>query len=466
MPFGEILGVGLGAIGGIMDIAGGRKTEKKAAKDMQPWLDRLSQSYDLGMDLFMGGLDDTSYREQLLFDYAFRDKARGEDLADMYRRFVEEDRGQLRNERGYDIQRQSLLDSMSALQRNFEISQLSRANDVARSERDFAVSDYERARRQAESERQWEIDQLNYNRNLASQERDSDLQMLQRAQQMSQQERDYQMGQQQDILSLVSQLSNELEQARAKVGEYIPAQMFTMEDVEKEAARRSQSYQAQVDRAADRVASINEADLIRRGVDSSTIADDKRAEITARLAEEYQKAYDRSFDEAMQYITGAQGMENQNYAQRNTERSNLLNEVMQMYQPGINTRMQLPDLVSAIGPMMPARSGIVNGNVNSANVGPNMNIGTGFVGGNISSGVGPNMQPRSATGFQSVGNYNYNLNLPGSTRFNAGADLITKAPETALGVYENRWNAGREQQKSGAGGLGGAIAGIGKAFGF
>ena len=100
----------------------------------------------------------------------------------------------------------------------------------------------------------------------------------------------------------------------------------TQAEIDAQTAQFTQDYMGDVDRAADRVASVNEANLIRRGIDESTPRTARRAEVAERIAGEYNQARRRAANDALAYVTGSSKAQSDSIANLMAQRKGILGE--------------------------------------------------------------------------------------------------------------------------------------------
>lgn len=128
------------------------------------------------------------------------------------------------------------------------------------------------------------------------------------------------------ILQQTGDYRNALIQAQQAMGAY-GGSYFDPVELEAETGRRFAIYEDQVNRAIDRVASVEAADRIRSGMDASTLAVDERAAMADQAARAMQDAYARARDEALQYISGVKAQEYLGMDQMAKQRAGALAEI-------------------------------------------------------------------------------------------------------------------------------------------
>ena len=329
---------------------------------------------------------------------------------------------QLLKERQDQYERQIALDKEAARQREFQLNQLLQNQDLAQEERDFAIRQLEEAKAVASGERDDDMRRFYEERAQKEIERDFLIGEYQNSQAIRQQERDQELAMRNQILAQVYGLQDTLRATESGL-QYVPdVPVVTEDQIAAEIQRRTSENISAVDRAADRVASINEADLIRGGVDLSTPGNARRGDVAARLAQEYQNATKRAYDDAMSYISGKQNMYATDIANILKSRQAQLEEASGIAGAGIDTMLRLPQLTSAdnfnLAQIIP--SSVYTRNISSANdfrapvdirsgIYDSINVGPGMSNYNVASSA-------ASTAFSQLPSSMYNastLNIPG-----------------------------------------------------
>lgn len=313
---------------------------------------------------------------------------------------------------------------ISEQERQFAIQQLEEAQRIAAGERDEEMRRFYEDRARAEAEREFAIEEMRRHQQIAAQERADDMQRYldtrgtmrdERAEAMgllrdardtaSQERREDQAqfeqtrrtqelereflreqyenalrhaGQEQEmdlalrdrITGQIDNMGRALQEAQASFGPAPEMPQLSMADIDREIRRRGDAYQSDVDRAADRVASINEADLIRSGIGSSTTGTAARGDVAARLSQEYQNARNRAYDDALAYITGRTNALSANVGDQMQHRGSQLQEIMGVHGAGMDALLQMPGYTSvadAHGMAQMVPSAAYDRNIRSAN---------------------------------------------------------------------------------------------------
>lgn len=327
-------------------------------------------------------------------------------------------RDQLMAERRETIERQIIEDKAAAEQRQFQLEQYLQNRDLAQEERDFAIQQLNEAKAVASGERDEDKRRLLEDRARAEIERDFLISEYQNAQGQYAQERADQVAFRDMLMSRLDGVRDST-QAFAEAQGYIPEiQQITDREINAEINRRTDQYQSDVDRAAEKVISMTEGDLYRRGMQDSTIANRTRGDVAGRLADEYETARSRAYDDAMKYISGKQTMMATDVNNIMNRRKYLVDENTNLETLGLNQMMQMPSMVGSAtggyGLMSSIPSGIYDRALSSANdyTAP-VSIGTGIYDANymnIGNGLAGYMNPQSAASnaFFNVGSSVFN----------------------------------------------------------
>ena len=304
-----------------------------------------------------------------------------------YRRMLEQqNRSQLAMERQFQMGEYAKNSEQIKSEREYMISRQVMADQEAAKQRQFQLEEYLQNKSLAASERQQALDALAEAKSIAKGERDDDLRRFYENQQQRLSERDYAMRQYQTmqdrmvgerqfdiqarnkVEGRLDDLYQTMQRTRTGLGDMPTVRQFTEADFANEEARRRDLALKLVDRAADKVASINEANLIRSGIDSGSAGVNKRGEITAQISDLYERAALSARDDALRYITGVQGSLYAGFDKELARRAAALGEVGGVESTGIQQLMQLKDPRSAVDfNFMQTPSGVYDRAIQSGN---------------------------------------------------------------------------------------------------
>lgn len=362
MSFSAILGVASLA----SSFFGAKDAKKQASRDSKIYYQLQSRQLDQAQQLMDAQAADREYirmREEL--DRQIAESERGYQVST-----VNDYLSSLQGERQYIIDRQLASDKQAAQQRSFQLQQLIKNQQISAAERQFAQAELAKAQQIAAGERDEELSRLYEDRLTAQQEREFMLGQFSELKDIAASERQTDLDLREQIMSQITGLTEALQRTQSDLG-YVPQiEQITPEMIDAERRRRESQYVGDVDRAATRVASVNEADLIRSGMDASSPAVARRGEITARIADEYRTARQRAYDDALAYISGKSETMNNNVSAIMNRRGSLLDETAGVYGAGIDQMINLPQLQSQIPAYDFATrigTGIYDKNVRSAN---------------------------------------------------------------------------------------------------
>lgn len=306
-------------------------------------------------------------------------------------------RAQQEEERQYALNRQVQLDRDAARTQAMQIEEMLRNQQLTQDERQFAIDQLEQAQGIARGERDQDLLRFYEERQRRQMERNYQVAQYEQMRAMAQQERDTELQRRNQITGQIDNLRTNLSDAYNRLGPMPERPGITREEIDADARRREEIYMADVDRAADRVASVNEAEMIRGGVDEGTAATARRGDITERIAQEYNRARERARDEALRYITGVQGTLFNEYNAGMEERGQTLSEVGNVQGAGIQEMMQLPNLPSAqLQDYLNLQSGVYSRDVQSAgSYGVPVPVSSGVFQGQFGSGMANTLTPPS-----------------------------------------------------------------------
>jgi len=255
-------------------------------------------------------------------------------------------RAVLGEERQQEIARQIEMDREAARIQSMQIQQLLRNQQISADERRFAEEQLDYVKAVARGERDEDLQRYYTEQATAAAERDFMLDQLYSAQQQMGLDQERDLAIRERILAQTDNMQSELNRAFTEFGPMPEAPVVSAEDIENEVTRRQGEYQSDVDRAAKIASSQNEANLIRAGLDSSTPGTARRADVARELAQAYQNARQRAYDDALAYITGKQDTLLTGYGAEVGRRGQILDEIMGVNSAGMDTLMNMPNVRS------------------------------------------------------------------------------------------------------------------------
>ena len=300
-------------------------------------------------------------------------------------RMSQEYKEQLMQERRVEIERQIQQDKEAARLSQLRLERILKNEELAEDERAFAIQQLEQAKAVAGGERDEDMRRFLEEREAKKLEREFAMAEYTDSKMRADMERQDDLRMRDQIMASIFGLQNSLQQTQAGLGAVPMIDQISEADINAEFQNRFADYTADVDRAADKVASINEANLIRGGIDESTTGTDRRGEVASRLANEYQKARVRAQDDALKYITGMSSSMTNNINDIMKQRTGILSEDASVAGAGIDQLMRIPTPRGTADQVRYATSlptSIYNRNVSSANnFRAPVNVGSGIFSG-------------------------------------------------------------------------------------
>lgn len=467
--FSEVLGLGVNLLG----MGQANSNAKRQARLMERQIDGM-------LEISRGQLELQERNQDLIEE----DYARRVEIEQLNRALMEQEREwqlgeleyyreQLKDDQDRQIQRQLEMDREAAAIQAWRLEQLDWARDMAADERSYALEMLQEAKAIASGERDEQLKRFYEDRMKAATNRDWQVGQYESARRQARSEREFDLSERDMVTDRIMGLERSLEDALKRLGDPMELYRTTPEEIEGEYRRRASEYQSDVDRAATRVASIGEADLIRTGMDVSTTGTARRGEITERIAAAYQDARQRAYDDALAYIGGRQTTLNAPVGQDMERRSGVLREVANVTGAPIEALMsrsnpssELPayNIASLVG------SGILDRGISSANaysapmpIGSALIDGTGSYAPGISEyEVRTSLADPSYLNIMSAVFDPYSQNVPNPAAFGSNA---VSAGGAALSARSGMYGSAMDTAFAASRGLGASLRGLGAELG-
>lgn len=358
-----------------------RASERDFAIDqLYGYLDTLADERGYMLDR-QGAIDADAARNR---QFALEQMLRNQALSADERRFAIEqllyNRDIAANERDFSMDifrseadrfadRQALLDEDARRMQFDRMREADRNRELLQDERNFARELLADARSTADREAKADLDRFTTARDQRMDERDFLIDQYELSLMQAQREREEERMIRELQMRGADRLRDGLEDFASELG-YVPEIMkVTPEMIEEEARIRGDEYAADIDRAAQMVASSGQADLIRSGLDVSTTGDDLRGKIAARLGQEYEGARRRAYDDAVKYISGVANTTNSQVNAELDRRNAMMAEKAGILTSDLNILQNLRTLPSSVGAYQQAgniASGVYDRGVTSA----------------------------------------------------------------------------------------------------
>jgi len=311
--WGSIIGAGLSLYGSMQAKKGARGQERMSMEELkfkreQAEIDNLyrERAYQRSEQGFE--------REDEMFDYMMGYNKKNELAAQEYmnysRDLVQKDQNYRQQEQDYERYRIGKADTLAAAERARELEQFARDESTNAQERQLALDELEYVRQIAAGERDYDVkrfeeDQMRSELEYQKRVNDYETQMG-----MADKERQLEIDRQTKILGQANTLSREIEDTVYSFGDLERVKRYGEDDVDQFANEFYTGYLEDADRAADRLSSVNEADLIRRGVDDSTTGDSSRRRLLQeQLTPLYNNARIQARQDGMGYVNNLQNNE-------------------------------------------------------------------------------------------------------------------------------------------------------------
>jgi len=364
MAWAAALGLASSAFG-----AWSANKDAKAARAQQDYQFRKQQEMqETNLDM-MRGAQRTQEQENL---YQRQMEGYNRNMMAQERQFeldyLEKNRKHLLEDRQMDIDRQIEEDKEAARIQQWNLENYLKRSNIAKEEREWAMKQLEESKAIVKGERDEEMKRFKEDREIKRMEREYTVGEYEKASSQAYAERDESLKNRAEIMKRISGMQSSLEKAASGLGAIPEIEQLKKSDIDNEINRRSDLYQSDVDRAADKMASIGEAGLIRGGIDRSSSGLGVRGDITRRIADEYQSARNRAYDDALNYITGRHDAYAKNVDDIIGRRQSVLREVGDVSGAGIQDMQNLKEGQSANTAMqyMPTNSAVYDRAITSA----------------------------------------------------------------------------------------------------
>ena len=355
MAWGQIIGAGIGAATSMMGQAAAKRRHAQSIAYQQWAAQRQFEIQEQQLNIQREQLNmahaadnerraENEYRrQQEIINRGIRRRERYEE-----ERLIEEFKAEKMRDQEIAIQRQIQMDKAAARERQFELTEFLRNQAISAQERQTALDELEEVKGIVSGERDEDKVQFLRARAQKELEREFAAQEYIDAKGQAELERAESLARNQAIMAQIGRMEAGLNEAVQGLQVTPDIQTFSPADIQSEIDRRTSQYQADVDRAASAVASAGEADLIRTGMDLSTTGENRRAAIAARLAQDYQNARNRAYDDSMNFIKNQQGVSQADAGAIQDMRQQQLAEVAGIQGIGLDPMLRMTDARSAL----------------------------------------------------------------------------------------------------------------------
>lgn len=326
----------------------------------------------------------------------------------------------LQQERNYFIQRQEFLDKQAAADRAQQLEFMLKNQQIAAQEREFALQELYRAQQIAQGERDEELRQFYDNQYRAAAERQYAIDQYERAQGIAADERSQEERIRNNLDSQLTSFQDELRRVQESLGDIRRLDPLTQEYIDSQVGRYRDTARDSYNEVIEQMASLNEADLRRRGI-AATDPGDTRSRMAQRLADDLAATQMQAEQQALAYISGERGLLFDDIQQDIATRNAIMGETANVGLAGFDQRRALMGALPTanVAAPVPIGSSVLQQRFSSANVAPPVAINSAQYSGTLPSSVGQQLNIPSA--------------VPGN--FNPPSALIGASPSNNLASY-------------------------------
>lgn len=330
--WGALISGGVSLASGLMGMKSAQEQNQMAWRELYANEEQRRKDNNYRQTMMMMGMD-AQERENELYDYYMGVNDQNQQLVldqmNYARDWVQQNRDFLLSEQEYEKYRISEADQMAAKERERQLNKLINDEQVSKEERQRALEELDYVRSIAQGEREYDVRQYEADQMTAQLEYQYRMQEYERMMGIASEERQFIIDRQERILSEAGIIGDEMDRVMAQFGDYTPPKRYTEADVERTNSQFLSDYMADADRAAEKIASVNEAGLIRNGVDMSSTGDSSRRELLQeQITPLYNRARIQARNDALSYITGLQTNEIEAAKADLAARSGVMDEVM------------------------------------------------------------------------------------------------------------------------------------------
>lgn len=325
----------------------------------------------------------------------------------------------LQDERDYFIQRQEYIDKVAAQERADALGMMLQNQSIAAEERDFALAELARAQQIAQGERDEELRIFYDNQFRAEAERQYSIDQFERAQGIARAERDQEAALRDALDSQIVRFQDELRNVQEGLGDIRRLDPLTQEYIDSQVGRYRDTAKDSYDEVIEQMASMNEADLRRRGI-AATDPGDTRSRMAQRLADDLAATQMQAEQQALAYISGERGLLFDDIQQDIATRNAILGETANVGLAGYDQRRGLMNALPTenVGAPIGIGSAILNGQFRSANTSGPLAVNSAQFTGGLTSGIGQQLSMPSAV-------QTFNLPTSQTSAYGAPSEMLS-----------------------------------------
>ena len=369
---------------------------------------------------------------------------------------------QLQQERDYFIQRQEFLDKQAAQERVEQLGFMLQNQQIAAEERDFALAELARAQQIAAGERDEELRRYYDNQFRAEAERQYSIDQFERAQGIARSERE-QEGVFRDALDgQIVRFQDELRRVQEGLGDIRRLDPLTQEYIDSQVGRYRDTAKDSYNEVIEQMASLNEADLRRRGI-AATDPGDTRSRMAQRLADDLAATQMQAEQQALAYISGERGLLFDDIQRDIATRNAIMGETANVGLAGFDQRRGLMNTLPTenVGAPIGINSTILNAQFRSANdYNTPVGLNSAQFSGGLPSAIGQQLNAPSAV-------QSFNLPTARTQPFGSPAGLLDgliSGYANIADAYGSNATAAVQRQGDGFAGFGDALSDLASSF--
>ena len=308
----------------------------------------------------------------------------------------------LQQERDYFVGRQEFLDKQAAAERAEQLGFMLENKMIAEQEREFALQELYRAQQIAQGERDAEMRQFYDNQYRAEAERQYSVEQYERAQGIAADERAEEARIRDALDGQLTAFQDELRRTQEGLGDIRRMDPLTQGQIDAQVGRYQDTARDSYNEVIEQMASLNEADLRRRGI-ASPDPGDTRSRMAQRLADDLAATQMQAEQQALAYISGERGLLFDDIQNDIATRNAIMGETASVGLAGFDQRRNLMGALPTanVAAPVPIGSSVLQQRFSSANVAPPMAINSAQYSGQLPSAIGTqlNMPSLVQSGF-------------------------------------------------------------------
>lgn len=303
----------------------------------------------------------------------------------------------LQQERNYFVARQEFLDKQAAQERAEALGFMLQNQQIAQDEREFALQELRRAQQIAQGERDEELRQFYDNQYRAQAERQYAIDQYERAQGIAADERAEETRIRDALDGQLTMFQDELRRVQEGLGDIRRLDPLTQNEIDTQVGRYRSVAQDSYNEVIEQMASMNEADLRRRGI-AATDPGDTRSRMAQRLADDLAATQMQAEQQALAYISGERGLLFDDIQQDIATRNAILGETANVGLAGFDQRRNLMNTLPTanVAAPVPLGTSVLQQRFSSANANAPVAINSAQFTGQLPSAIGTQLNAPSA----------------------------------------------------------------------